>query len=326
MLAIRSITDGELTYVGAAKAFGVSESTITKWMRRHREGEQVQRRRGRKAGERRLLKSGQEDAIRNLVCTKNPDQLQLPFFLWTREAVQALIRERYGVEVAIRTVGEYLARWGMTPQKPVQRALEQNPEKVKRWLEVEYPAIRRKARQEGAQILWADEMGLRSDDQVGRSYGERGKTPVIRRTGKRFGINMISAIGNQGQLCFEVFAGTMNSDRFIQFLKHLIRHAKGRKVFLVVDGHSSHVSKKTKAFVARNAEKLRLFRLPGYSPQLNPDEFLNHDTKRAVSAMGPRASTLDELICKVRRHLWRRQRQPSVVAALFHHPDVQYAM
>jgi hypothetical protein len=168
---------------------------------------------------------------------KRPEQLRLPFYLWTREAVGQLIEKRFGIVVSIWTIGRYLKRWGFTPQKPVRRALERNPAQVRYWLKAKYPAIGRQAKAAGARIYWGDEMGLRSDHAVGRSYGLRGQKPVIPVTGNRFGCNMVSAITNQGHLNFMVFEEKFTSDVFIEFLGRLVKHNAGRRVFLIVDRH-----------------------------------------------------------------------------------------
>src|SRR5262249_32665243 len=200
--------------------------------------------------------------------------MHLPFALWTREAVQPLIAQRTGLHLSIWTVGRYLKHWGFTPQKPVRRAYERNPEAVRRWLQEEYPAIRNCAKRENAEIYWGDEMGLRSDHQAGRSYSPRGKTPVIPGTGKRFGCNVVSTITNRGRLAFMVFKVRFTARVMVEFLGRLLRHAK-RKVFLILDGHPVHRSRTVKEWLKENQARIRLFLLPGYSPELNPDELLN---------------------------------------------------
>jgi hypothetical protein len=164
-------------------------------------------------------------------------------FLWTRDAVAELIAQRYGVWLARTTAGRYLRGWGFSPQKPQHRALEQNPVAVARWLDEEYPAIRAQARQEGGVVLWLDEMGVRSDAAAGRSWAPIGQTPVIKRTGKRFRVNMLSAISNAGMLRFRLFVGSFNGPVFIDFLRRLLRDCGGRRVHLIVDGHPVHHAK-----------------------------------------------------------------------------------
>jgi transposase len=316
-----------MTYVEAAERFGVGTTTISNWTRREREGGRralASKKRGRRPVEQMALTRRQQEQIARLVRDKNPDQLRLPGFLWTREAVAGLIEQRCGVRLALTTVGNYLRLWGFTPQKPVRRAFEQDAAAVRAWTEQIYPALAAKAKREKALILWADEMGLRSDHSAGRSWSPKGQTPVVAGTGQRFGANVISALSNRGQLYFMVFSGRANADLFISFLRRLLKQMNGRKVFLIVDGHPSHRAKKVQSFVARHDKSLRLYFLPPYSPELNPDELLNQDVK--TNALGRRRPhDQKELIADTRSHLRRRQKQPHIVANFFNEKHVRYA-
>jgi transposase len=316
-----------MTYVEAAERFGVGTTTISNWTRREREGGRralASKKRGRRPVEQMALTRRQQEQIARLVRDKNPDQLRLPGFLWTREAVAGLIEQRCGVRLALTTVGNYLRLWGFTPQKPVRRAFEQDAAAVRAWTEQIYPALAAKAKREKALILWADEMGLRSDHSAGRSWSPKGQTPVVAGTGQRFGANVISALSNRGQLYFMVFSGRANADLFISFLRRLLKQMNGRKVFLIVDGHPSHRAKKVQSFVARHDKSLRLYFLPPYSPELNPDELLNQDVK--TNALGKRRPlNLTELKADVRRFLRSCQRRPAKVARYFHERHVRYA-
>ena len=202
--------------------------------------------------------------------------MKLPFYLRTRAAVAELIAREYGVTVSLTTVGRYLKAWGMSPQKPVRRAYERNDAAIARWLAEDYPALARAAKRARATIYWGDEMGLRSDHVTGSSDAPVGQTAVVRATGQRFGCNMISAITNRGALAFMVLQGKFRAPVFIEFLKRLLKQAKG-KLYLIVDGHPVHQSAAAKRFVADRAARLRLILLPGYCPELNPDELLNQD-------------------------------------------------
>jgi len=228
------------------------------------------KRKGRPKGGK--LQPWQAVQIAKTVIDHHPEQLKLPFYLWTREAVALLIKRRFGLQLSVWTVGRYLKRWGFTPQKPARRAWEQNPEQVRQWLEKEYPNIRRQAQREKAKIYWGDEMGLRSDHAVGRSYGLKGQTPVILATGQRFGCNMISAITNHGRLNFMIFKERFTAPVFLEFLRRLLRQSD-RRLYPIVDCHPVHRSLKVKNWVKENEERLRLVFLPGYSPEINPDEF-----------------------------------------------------
>ena len=321
--AVNAVEQGR-TRVEVAQLFGVSNKAVGQWVRAYREHGQKAlkaQKRGRPKGG--SLAPWQAAQMARAIVDKTPDQLKLPFCLWTREAVAQLIEERFDVHLSVWTVGRYLNRWGFTPQKPVRRAFEQNPQAVKQWLEQTYPDIRNKAKQQGAQIYWGDEMGLRSDHVVGRSFARKGNTPVIPGTGQRFGCNMVSAITNRGKLNFMVFQNRFTTQVFLDFLKRLTKQA-GRKVFIIVDGHPVHRSRAVKQWAAKNENLIELFFLPGYSPQLNPDELLNQDVKS--NAVGrKRAHSLSEMISNVRSFLRSRQRTPRIVKNYFKQEQVCYA-
>ena len=324
--AVRVVLDG-MTQAEAARVFGVHPNAVNRWIKRYREGGWdglSERRRDRRAGEQPALAEPQQQEVIALVRESTPDQLGLPGFLWTRDAVGELITQRYGRWLAPTTVGGYLRRWGFSPQKPQHRALEQNPAAVARWLATEFPAIRAQAKREGGVVLWLDEMGVRSDAAAGRSWAPMGQTPVIKRTGKRFGVNMLSAISNAGRLRFRLFTGSFNGPAFIDFLGRLLRDCGGRKVHLIVDGHPVHHAKLVSAWVGRHAERIELHFLPGYSPELNPVELLNHDVK-ANAAGRRRPRSAGELRGELHGYLRRRQRQPAVLIRFFEHPTTRYA-
>jgi transposase len=324
--AVRAVLGG-MTQAHAARVFGVHPNAVNRWIKRYRQGGWdglSERRRGRRPGEQGALTEFQQQEVIALVRETTPDQLGLAEFLWTREAVAELIARRYGVRLARTTMGAYLRGWGFSPQKPQRQALEQNPAAVRRWLAEEFPAIRARAKREGGVVLWLDEMGVRSDAAAGRSWAPVGQTPVIKGTGKRFRVNMLSAISNAGRLRFRLFTGSFTAAVFIDFLGRLLRDCGGRKVHLIVDGHPVHRAKLISAWVGRHADRIELHFLPGYSPELNPVELLNQDVK-ANAAGRRRARSAAELIAELRSYLRRRQRQPEVVAGFFRHPHTCYA-
>jgi transposase len=314
-----------LTQTAAAQTFGVSLRAVNKWMAVEKQGglrALAAKRRGRPVGAGRLTPT-QGAKVRQRIIDVMPDQLKLDFYLWTRAAVVALIARDCGVTVSLTTVGRYLRAWGFSVQKPVRRAYERNDAAIVQWLTREYPAIAREAKREGATIYWGDEMGLRSDHVTGTSYALVGQTPVVRATGQRFGCSMISAITNRGQLVFRVFQGTFRAAMFADFMRRLRLQSPG-KVYLIVDGHPVHRSRVAKAFVATHAADFRLIQLPGYCPELNPDELLNQDVKtNALGKSRPRDRA--EMMTAVRRHLYRRQKQPHLIRNLFQERHVRYA-
>ena len=323
--AVQAVINGE-SHRDVARTLGIERAVVSKWMRWWRDGglEAVKdRRRGRRSGEQLALQPWQQAQIVKLIKEKNPDQLKLPGFLWTRDAVVELIERKFGVHLAVRTIGRYLRSWGFTPQVPAHRAFEQDPEAVKRWLAETYPKIVAAAKQQGALILWQDETGFRSQCSHGRSWSPKGQTPIIEGTGQRFGINMSSAIGNDGSLRFMIFDGNFNQFVFIEFLERLIKHYGERKIFLIVDGHPSHRSKLVREWVTEHTDRIELHFLPTYSPQLNPVELLNHDVK--ANAVGrKRARSLTQLKENVTEYMNGREQQPHIIKRFFAHPCTAY--
>jgi transposase len=290
---------------------GVSRQSVYNWIKKHSESGKLGlkiHKRGRPKGTQ--LERWQCAQIVNLIKNYCPDELSLPYFLWTRESVGLLIQQKFKIKLSKWTVGRHLAKWGFSPQKPARRAIEQNPKAIERWFKVEYPAIQKLARKDKATIFWGDEMGLRSDHNVGRTYGLKGKTPVVKRTGNRFSCNMISSITNLGKLNFMVFHENFTSEIFLRFLKRLIRQSN-RKVFLIVDNHRSHKSKMVKNWLTENVESIKLYYLPSYCPELNPDEFLNQDVKSHLGKQ--RLHTKSQMINKLNSHLKMRQKQPQII-------------
>jgi len=319
---VEAVRGQGMSQVEAVRAFGVSRGSIHNWLRAVERGGKSAlkaRKRGPKGGSR--LAGHQAATIVRMIEGGCPDQLRLAFALWTREAVRELIERRYGIEVSVWTVGRYLRGWGFTPQKPLRRAYEQDPEAVRMWLQEQYPAIRRRAKAAGCEIYWGDEMGMRSDHQTGTSYGRRGVTPTIPGTGKRFSCNLISAITNRGHLLFMVFRHRFTAAVFMEFLDRLVRQVGG--FFLIVDGHPVHRCAAVRRWLTGHPEVAVLY-LPGYSPKLNPDELLNQDVK--TNAVGRRRpGDQAEMVSTVRSYLRSTQRQPGIVQSYFHEENVRYA-
>ncbi len=320
---VRAVREG-MTKAVAARTFGVSRTSIDRWLTRIAMGNINSLKSKPRGRPRRSRLAGHEAAtVVRMITDRCPDQLKLPFVLWTRAAVQQLLAERCGLEVSVWTVGRYLAKWGLTPQKPLRRAYERDPVAVRHWLDTQYPTIVKQAKAQKGEIHWGDQMGLRSDHQTGTSYGRRGNTPVLLGTGQRFRCNMMSTITNQGRLSFMVFKERFTTKVCLRFLRRLVRHA-GRKVLLILDRHPVHRSAKVTRWLAANPEKISLFFLPSYSPDLNPDEFLNQDVKS--NALGrQRPANRTEMIAGLRSYLRSTQRQPDIVKSYFQAEPVCYA-
>jgi transposase len=278
---------------------------------------------GRREGEKRTLTEEQEREVRRLIIDKTPDQLKFPFALWTRKAVQELIQRKYGTVMPIRTVGEYLSRWGFTPQKPVKRAKEQNTEAVNRWLKIEYPKIAGRAKEEKAEIYWGDETGIQNEANRVRGYSPRGTSPVIRVTAKKERISMISAINNEGKVRFMMYRETMTSSRLITFMKRLIKDAE-RKIYLILDNLRVHHSKDVARWLESVRNVIEVFYLPSYSPELNPDEYLNNNLKNRVHS-GTQAHTVKDLKYKTGSFMRTMIKRPHHVKRFFQHQAVVYA-
>lgn len=282
------------------------------------------KRRGRKIGSRRSLSLEQEKLIQKLICDKRPEQLKMAFALWTRGAVQQLIKQKLGIELSIRAVGDYLNRWGFTPQKPIKRAYEQRPEAVTKWLEEDYPQIKKEASDTSAEIHWGDETSVMNTDVRGRSYSPRGQTPETRAVwGHREKFSMISTVTNQGKCRWMIIDGAFNSDRFIEFMELLIKDAS-RKIFLILDNLRVHHSKPVKAWVEEHKDLIALFFLPSYSPELNPDELLNADLKHQITTTTPSRSR-SKLLEVTTQHMKTIESSPERVISYFGAPFVKYA-
>jgi transposase len=313
-------------FVDIAEYLGVNRNTVSSWWHQYCELGEValhQQKRGNKLGEGRTLRPHEEQLVQELMQSKFPDELAIDSALWTRSAVQALMEQVSGIRLPIRTVGEYLKRWGFTPQKPLKRAYEQDPKTVETWLRVDYPAIEAQAQQEGAEIAWGDESGLRSDSQVGRGYAPIGKTPEIQLNTQRAGLNYIASISNQGKVRFMLYTQKLTAQVLIVFLERLIRQ-RTRKLMWIVDRHPVHRAQAVKDWLAQHCEEIELFYLPPYSPQLNPAEYLNCDVKQGVHSKSP-SRNQSQLQHRALSHLRMLQKLPQRIIKYFEHPFIAYA-
>ena len=309
-----------------AGQFGVTKTTVQNWMVAYREkgwNGLKKGRRGRKKGDNQKLTMAQEKEIQSILVDHTPDQLKMDFALCGRKAVQQLIEDRFKVHYCLQSMSRILKKWGFTPQRPVKRAYEQRPAEVNRWLQEVYPRVEAKAKKENAEIWWGDETAVKPECHFQRGYAPKGQTPVIRQPAKRFHSGLISAINNRGDLKWMALKTALNTESFLQFLKQLIKFRK-RKIVLIVDNLRVHHSKIVKAWTEKNKHRIELVYLPSYSPELNPDEYLNNHLKQTVTREGPPKDKID-LDARVRVDMFMLSIRPYLVKAFFNHPRVKYA-
>lgn len=320
--AVASVQEGQHPRT-VADAMGVNLRTVFRWLALYRSGGWGKLDARKRGGRPRKLNAQALNWIYDTVLGTSPLQLKFPFALWTAAMVGQVIAKRFGVRLSHSSVCRLLTQMGMSAQRPLWRAYQQDPEAVLRWKQEDYPKLRRRAQRLGAQIFFGDEAGVRSDYHSGTTWGRRGRTPIVSSTGARFGVNMISAISAQGQLRFMLTEGRVTAAVFVDFLGRLMVNASG-PVFLVVDGHPVHRAKAVKRFVEDQNGRLELHHLPAYSPELNPDELVWNNLK--THALGRKVATSrQELRSMVLSHLHRMQKLPTLIMSFFRAPTTQYA-
>ena len=325
--AVKLCLSGKKQYE-VAQLVGVKKESISKWYCDYKKNGFAglkAKKNGVKSEDKKLLSEMQEKEIQNMIIDKMPDQLKLDYALWTRKAVKELVESKYGIVLAINTMGDYLRKWGFTPQKPKKRAYEQCDKKVQKWLDEEYPKIKEDAQKQGAEIHWGDQTGVRNNCQHGRSYAPKGRTPVKMSMSKRFSINMISTVTNQGKVQFMIYKENMNSDKLIEFFEQLIKSST-KIIYLILDNLRVHHSKIVKEWLGReeNKAKIVVYYLPSYSPEKNPDEYLNCDLKQGLSSK-PAPKNVAKLEENLENHMTMLTENPQRVIKYFMHQDIQYA-
>ena len=279
--------------------------------------------RGRRTGEQRTLAPEQEKEIRSIIVDKNPEQLRLPGCMWTRANIRQLIREKYKIDMPASTLGYYLARWGFSVQRPIKRAYKQDEKQIAKWLDVDFPGISERAKNENAEIFFGDECGIQNTANYAKGYAPIGQTPVVKAESKKMKINMISAVSASGKLRFMLYKSNMNSDLLIDFMRRLVRDTP-KKVFLILDHLRVHHSKKVRAWLEKHKDEIVVFFLPPYAPEYNPDELLNGDLKRNVGNRTMPRSEKD-LEHNVRSHMKSVQLNPEKIRSFFNAPFTSYA-
>jgi transposase len=323
--AVASVQSGE-SPEDVARVFGVNRASVYNWLARYRSGGWGSLDAKARGGRKPLVSGKALKWVYDLVTLKDPRQLKFQFALWTSKMIGLAIKEKFGINLSKASVCRLLIQLGLTAQRPLWKAYQQDPARVKHWLESEYPKIKRLAKKSGASIFFADEAGLRSDHHAGTTWGKKGQTPVVIGTGARFGFNVISAVSAQGEFRFMVVEGTIGAHKFVEFMKRLIHGAGEKPVYLIVDGHPSHKSKLAQRFLASDAvkDKLKLFFLPPYSPELNPDEHVWNDLKS--NAMGRMSfSDKEEMKSAAVSFLRKLQKRPERVASYFNNSTTRYA-
>lgn len=328
VLRRRALRGIELGYseLELAELLGVCHETISRWWTAYlADGLPALPggRTGRPLGSGRLLSDAQAERIKARIDFHAPEEVGIPHALWTRRAVRDLIRRECGIDLAERTVGLYLHRWGYTSKRPARHARQQDPDEVEQWLLETYPAIEAQAEREGAEILWADEVGVAADQHPGYGYARVGERATMEVPQPHIRVNQISAISNEGTMRFMTYKGTLDAAVFLTFLARLIAGAS-RKVLLIVDRLQAHRTPEVDAWVAARRERIEVFYLPAYAPELNPVEYLNNEMKGTVNEPGlpPDRPTLQGRLLGFMRRLVR---VPEHVVSYFLHPWTQYA-
>jgi transposase len=319
---VSSVQDGQSPEV-VFKALGICRATMYGWLSRYRDGGWSALDARKRGGRKPKLDAKAIQWIYRTVTEKNPLQMKFTFALWTAKMIGQLISKEFGVKLSKASVCRLLAQLGLTPQRPVWRAYQQRPEEVQKWLQEEYPRIRQLAKRKKATVFFGDEAGVRSDHHAGTTWAVKGRTPVVSSSGSRFGLNLISAVAAQGEFRFMTVKGRIGAATFIEFLKRLIHNAD-RMIFLIVDGHPAHKAKCVARFVESVKDRLQLFFLPPYSPELNPDERVWNDLKNNAVGRKPIDSP-KQLFKVVISHLRLIQKSPARVRSYFQNETTKYA-
>jgi transposase len=319
--SVRRVQAGESPEV-VATGLGINRRTIYRWLSAYHYGGDDALAAKPIPGAPPKLDAKAMARLSRIVRDKTPQQFKFEYALWTLALIRELISRQFNVRLTEVSVGRLMKRLGFSPQRPLYRAWQQNPELVQSWQETVYPKIAARAKKEGALIFFADEAGVRSDHRAGTTWAPVGQTPVVKATGARFGLNMLSAVNALGHFRFMTVDGTVNATVFREFLERLLVGME-RKIFLIVDGHPAHKAALVRRFVAENASRIELFFLPPYSPELNPDELVWNNVKSRVAKLG--SQTKKELKANVHRALRRLQFLPDLVAGFFRTPTCRYA-
>lgn len=323
--AIHAVEELGLAQKQVAQILGVSAEVVNRWCAAYRQAgvEALEARpQGRPLGVGRALSEEQGEAIQQTLRTGTPQDCGLGWPCWSRAAVAALIEQRYGVSLTVQAVGIYLKRWGFTPQKPARQAREQDPDEVDEFIHHTLPVLVERARREGAEVQFSDEVGVRVGDQIGASYAPQGQTPIIPVPKTHIAQNVISSVSAEGEVRYALFSGAFNAEVFIGFLAHLIEHSE-RKIYLVIDRHPVHKAARVEQWLTEHQERIELVWLPPYAPECNPDEFFNNDLKQQLQRTSLPASQ-SQLKATLRNLLDHIAQFPERVKGYFKQAGIQF--
>ena len=322
-MAVRRIVEDGAKPKDIAAEFGFCRNYIYPWLKKFREEGYDALVEHIAQGPEAKLNAKQRQRVKRWILGKDPRQYGFDFGLWSRRLVSALIQEKLGIELGLTAVGRLLARLDITPQKPLRRAYERDPEAVQYWLQERYPELKKQAKRQGAKIFFLDEAGFQSDPPLGRTYGLKGKTPVVVTSGQRQSINVISAVNARGEFWAATYTGKLNAEAFVAFLEDFM-HGRDDKIFLVVDGHPAHKANLVNDYIGSLGGQLELHPLPAYCPDLNPDEFVwshmknNGVSKKPLKKNESLQNRIDEDLAKISGN-------PELVRSFFCAETVVYA-
>jgi transposase len=323
IMAVRRVREGEAPSE-VMKSYGLCRTSIYRWLCAAKTGGEKSLQSRKHPGPPAKLTPKQKQQVRRWICGKDPRQYAFDFGLWTRRIVADLIKRKFKTKLGVTTVGRLLAELRITPQKPLRRAYERDPVAVEKWKTDDYPKLKKRAKRRGADIFFLDEAGIRSDAPLQRTWGAKGHTPIVKTSGQRQAVSAISAVTARGAFWYSVYTGRVNAARFVEFLKAFMR-TRRRRVFLVVDGLPAHKARLVAAYVQSLKGKLELHFLPGYAPDLNPDEFVWNHLRHHGTTKKPLMKN-ESLRRRVEHNLAAIQNSPQLVQSFFYAPSVSYTM
>jgi transposase len=321
IMAVRRVREGERPS-SVIRSYGLCRTTIYRWLRAAGRGGERALKARKHPGRKPTLSPKHRLQVRRWINGRDPRSYGFDFGLWTRKIVAELVKEKFGVRLGVTAIGRLLSQLDITPQKPLRRAYERDPVTIERWKTQEFPKLRARAKRLGARIFFLDEAGVRSDQILGRTWGIRGQTPEVATSGRRQSVSAISAVSARGEFWYQIYTDRLNATRFVELLRHFMR-GRGGRVFMVLDGHPAHIARIVSEYVHSFRGNLELHFLPGYAPELNPDEFVwNHLKKQGVSKKPLRRD--ESLRSRVQSDLYAIKSRPALVRSFFCAPSVAY--